>query len=224
VRRDSGFVKVPEVNVKIVNKNLEEKAEEIATQIYTIREEKINILTGDYNASINGQAVKSIVEELDKIEAKYIALFTTIIRKDTISYTFEYTPESKNVNSQILCFFSESGGISLRPDTGFTPVIIDVLKNNGNSTVAEIISAKVKKKEKKHGLYYRIPEYADARILFKDVVLASKKLLISQFGSVMSLPQKAINGRRTSLEFYPDYGSIKSLQQKGHRKKHLFGH
>ena len=117
-----------------------------------------------------------------------------------------------------------SGGISLRPDTGFTPVIIDVLKNNGNSTVAEIISAKVKKKEKKHGLYYRIPEYADARILFKDVVLASKKLLISQFGSVMSLPQKAINGRRTSLEFYPDYGSIKSLQQKGHRKKHLFGH
>lgn len=222
VRRDSGFVKVPEVNVKIVNKNLEEKAEEIATQIFTIREEKINILTGDYNASINGQAVKAIIEEFDKIEEKFIALFTTIISQDTISYTFKYSPDSKKVNSQILCYFSESAGISIKSDVGLSPVIIDVLKNNGNKSVAEVISGKMKKQERKQGLYYRIPEYADARILYKDVVIASKKLLISQFGSVMSLPQNTLKGKSTSIEFYKDFGSLKSIKQKNHHRRKFF--
>lgn len=219
VRRDSGFVKVPEVNVKIVNKNLEEKAEEIASQIFTIREEKINMLTGDYSTPLNGQAVKSIIEELDKIEEKYIALFTTIIRQDTVSYIFEYTPESKNNNNKILCYFSESAGISMKQDSSFLPVMIDLIKANGTKTVSEIIDSKIKKKEKKQGLYYRIPEFADIRILYKDVVIANRKLLVAQFGSVLSLPVQTLNGKSSSVEFYKDFGSIKSIKQKKHHRK-----
>lgn len=213
VRSDTGFVKVPEVNTKIINKNLEEKAEEIATQIFNIREEKVNILTGDYNASINAQAVKSIVEELEKIEDKYVSLFTTIIRQDTVSYVFDFTPDHK-MNQKILCWFSEISGVSFKPDSLFRPVTIDVSKNTVSKSVAGMIAEKTKKKAKKYGLFYRIPELADANIIYKSEIIASKKLLISQLGSVMALPKKILNDRKNSIEFFPEYGSLKSLQRK----------
>lgn len=221
VRRDSGFVKIPEVNTKIVNKNLEEKAEEIATQIFNIREEKVNILTGDYNSSINGQAVKAIIEELDKIEEKYISLFTTIIRQDTISYVFDYIPDNKS-NTKTICWFSESGGISQKPDSSYAPITIELTKNGGNKSIAGNITGKSKKNSKKKGLFYRIPELTDTDIKYKSVSIASQKLLIAQFGSVMSLPRQLLDCRKkTSVELYPGYGSLKSVQVKRrHKGKH----
>ncbi|MBI5219496.1 MAG: DUF4831 family protein [Bacteroidia bacterium] len=226
VRKDTGFVKVPEVNSKIINKNLEEKAQEIANQIFDIREERISILTGDYKSSINGEAIKSIVEELNKIEEKYISLFTTITKRDTINYTFEYLPVNNKANSSALCYFSESNGISNKKDSMNTPVLIDVLKNNCTNIIGDGINKKTKKKQKYHGLYYRIPEYADARIIVNNDVLASKKMLISQFGTVMSLPRKMLKDNKTAIEFYKETGAIKSIKLKGHGKhrRSKFGH
>jgi hypothetical protein len=64
------------------------------------------------------------------------------------------------------------------------------------------------KKEIARGIYYRIPEYGIIRITRDDVPLADARLLISQFGTITSLPPEDF-----SIEFSPETGAIRSVEK-----------
>jgi len=70
-----------------------------------------------------------------------------------------------------------------------------------------------KEEAKENGLFYRIPEVVDARLIVNDKVLRQKKIQLAQFGSIHSLPIKYLDGNYT-IELYPELGSLKSILQK----------
>lgn len=104
IQTDTAIVNVPVEHKVMVDKTLEDKASEAADMILSIRQDRLNIATGDTDASYSGEAMKSALRELDRIEEEYMALFRgySVIRKQ--SYTFEVVPSAAENNHRYLVF------------------------------------------------------------------------------------------------------------------------
>ncbi len=220
VKTDTSSVKIPVTKRYTVVKSTELKAEEAANFIIKIRKRKFKLISGMYEKFPDGEAVGRMIKELDKLEKDYLSLFIGKTIETKKEYTFSYIPdESLMTNQSILFYFSSDNGILINKNyinrtvankqiSGY-PIIIDVENLN--------LTNKLKRESyepdfQTNGFFYRIPDYGNVRIINGNKVIASKKILIAQFGKLCSLPSNLIKNNY-SIEFYKDYGSIKSVNQ-----------
>ena len=220
VKTDTSSVKIPITKKYTVVKSTELKAEEAANFIIKIRKRKFKLISGMYEKFPDGEAVNRMISELDKLENDYLSLFIGKTIETKKIYTFNYIPdESLTTNQNILFYFSSDKGILINKNyinrtvankqiSGY-PIIIDVENLN--------LTNRLKKESYKPdfqttGFFYRIPDYGNVRIINGNNVIASKKILIAQFGKLCSLPSNLIRNNY-SIEFYKDYGSIKSVNK-----------
>lgn len=221
IKKDSSSIKIPFTKKHIVVKSTELKAEEAANFIIKIRKRKFKLMSGMYEKFPDGKAVSLMIKQMDKLEKDYLSLFIGKTIETKEEYTFNYIPdESLTTNQNILFYFSSGNGVLINKNlinrsivnkqiSGY-PIIIDVKNLN--------ITNKLKDKSyemefPKNSFFYRIPDYATVRIINGNKVIASKKMLIAQFGKLGSLPSDLIKNKY-HIEFYKDYGSIKSVSKK----------
>ncbi len=209
----------------LVSKNsTSEEAAFLSNQILTLRDDRAAILVGDgYTETMPAdEALKIMISSIDKIQEKYISMFKGKTKKDTLYYSFDYVPiEPRKKTQSILFRFSEQFGIVENTDVSGMPMIIE-LESCENLKQYELFKkrqvylkklASKKEKEEVNGLFYRIPEIVDARLMVNDNILGQKKIQVVQFGSIHSLPVKYLDGNY-KVEFYPELGSLKSIVKK----------
>lgn len=221
IKTDSSLIRIPLSTKHIVVKSTELKAEEAANFIIKIRKRKFKLMSGMYEKFPDGEAVNCMIKELDKLEKDYLSLFIGKTIKTKKEYTFNYIPdESLTTNQNILFYFSSDKGILINKNyinrtvankqiSGY-PIIIDVDNLNFTNKLKNKFD---EMKSPKNTFFYRIPDYATVRIINGNKVIASKKMLIAQFGKLGSLPSNLIKNKY-HIEFYKDYGSIKSVNKK----------
>ncbi|MBE9467429.1 MAG: DUF4831 family protein [Bacteroidetes bacterium] len=219
VKNDSSSVKIPFTRKYTVVKSTELKAEEAANFIVKIRKRKFKLISGMYEKFPDGEAVDLMIKEMDKIEKEYLSLFIGKTIETKQKYTLNYTPdESIETNQNILFYFSSDNGaffnkniinrtLANKQISGY-PIIIDVENLNFTN---KLVSNLENTESQTNSFFYRIPDYANIRIIKGNNVIASKKMLIAQFGKLGSLPKDLIN--KSKIEFYKNYGSIKSLSK-----------
>ena len=61
---------------QVVEKSLEKKAQEAASMILNLRQNRINIITGNTDATFSGDALRAAIEETSRIEEDLMRLFT----------------------------------------------------------------------------------------------------------------------------------------------------
>ena len=220
VKTDTSSVKMPVTKRYTVVKSTELKAEEAANYIIKIRKRKFKLISGMYEKFPDGEAVNRMIDELDKLEKDYLSLFIGKTIETKKEYIFNYIPdESLMTNQNILFYFSSDKGILINKNyinrnvvnkqIGGYPIIIDVENLNLiNKFKREFYEPDFQTT----GFFYRIPDYGNVRIINGNNVIASKKILIAQFGKLCSLPSNLIRNNY-SIEFYKDYGSIKSVNK-----------
>lgn len=76
----------------LVEKNTETKAKEAADMIFKIRSNRYRILVGDTDATYSGEAMKSAVDALEKLEKEYLSLFVGQSVALEQKASFELTP------------------------------------------------------------------------------------------------------------------------------------
>jgi len=196
-----------------------EKAKAHAEKIYTLREDRAAIIVGDgyTEAMPDGLALKEIVQNLNKLEQKYLSLFVGKQLKREFTYSFDFVPSSpKKITQAILFRFSANKGIVSFNDVSGSPVIIEI---NSFQNINQIVKFNKKQEylkrvaeieENEHGLFYRIPEMSIVKLLIDEKVIAEKKVMLAQFGVVHPLSPEYLNGNY-SIEFYPELGSIKQI-------------
>ena len=113
----------------------------------------------------------------------------------------------KSTDSIPLFKFSKLKGVLDTSNVYGDLVYIKIKKSGITSTVAAFEKIRNVTIRKKHGYYYRIPEYGFVDILQSGLVKVSGKFLVSQYGVVTYLPPKDFK-----IEFYPKTGSIKSIK------------
>ena len=101
---DTAIVRVPVEHKMLVDKTLEEKAQEAAKMILSVREERLNIATGNTDANYSGEALQAALQELERTEQEYMALFRgySVVRNLTSSY--EVLPSAGSKEFRYLVF------------------------------------------------------------------------------------------------------------------------
>ncbi len=220
VFQDSIYVKVPIVRKQMVNKSTERQAQELADQIFLLRDDRNALIKGesDGDEAPNGEALKIMIEQLNKLEDEYMSLFTGKVTTNSKSYSFSLTPEKNSLHKRVVLFkFSKKNGIQNKNSSLGKAVQLEIL-SRGNTTAlanyqqkANIVNTE--KKVKFNGLFYRLPENANFYIWYNSKKIATQLLTIPQYGVLKQLPANAIN-KDTQIEFYPYLGAIKRIATK----------
>jgi len=205
VQRDSLFAKVPVVKTQSVTKTFEDKAEEAANFIFMIREKRFELLTGMADFYPEGKSLEVAINELNNLESEYLSLF--IGKKFTSTYkaTFEYSPQKEDLNQPHILFrYSDERGVLPPNDLRGRPIIVELEKLNHTHNLDFLFADQINREGTtyKNKLFYRIPDQAFIHVVDGNQLLAKRKLIIEQFGTVVQIPSMFLMDNEKFIEFY----------------------
>ncbi|MBN2662328.1 MAG: DUF4831 family protein [Bacteroidales bacterium] len=216
---DTIIRRVPILKPNLVKKTPEEQAKELADRITILRDDRAALLVGeaDNDNLPSGDALKIMLNEIDKLETEYLSMF--VGRSDTLTYTFtfSYTPENSVYQQSIILFkFSQSSGLLPADNIYGTPVYFQIASNNKSTNISNYnynsyLLTQVNKKSLYKGLYYRIPQQATVKLVFNSQIISEKNMYIAQHGTVQFLPANIFKNPNLKIKFYPELGSIESI-------------
>lgn len=205
VQRDSLFAKVPVTQTKSVYKSFEDKAEEAANFIFMIREKRFELLTGMADFYPEGKSLEVAINELNRLENDYLALF--IGKRFTSNYSagFEFVPTETELNQPYILFrFSEDRGVLPPNDLRGRPIIVELDKKEQTKNLSYLMSDQINREGTvyKDKLYYRIPDVAQVKVFDGNTILATRKVNIEQYGIVVPFPVMFLMEDEKFIEFY----------------------
>ena len=219
VDADSIFTAVPTKNKQIIRKSTDEQAQELANQIFILRDDRNALLVGeaDTKSMPSGEALKYMIEQLNKLEESYMSMFVgkkILIKK---VYQFQYVPEDLNHYQTILFKFSPEYGVQQKSSLRGEPVNIAVTNLKENSQEQQFFEnqANMMRKSKmtapSKGFAYLTPANALVKLIQNGNVISQKIVNINQMGLVRYLPSTLMEDRDFKAEYYPETGTLKSV-------------
>lgn len=177
---DTGMVSIPVEHKILVEKTLEDKASDAADVILQVRKERLNIASGNTDASYSGESLRAALQELERIEAEYMALFRgyPIVRKQVC--TFEVLPSRDVKHHRYLVFrLTDEGPVSM--GVHGTPYYLEL---QPEGTLPE---EDPDKKKTRGSVRYRIPQVCKVTFSCDGQPLLQTRLPFYQLGVESSL-------------------------------------
>lgn len=186
---DTGFIRVPYVEIKTRFKNLDDKAEEAANFIIKIRKRRFKLMSGQYDVFPEGEALAYSVRKLTELENEYLALFLGKTVRYSHKKSFEWIPSKEDLEQDMPLFsFSEQEGLLQGEQTGGELVSVRIIPL-GTNELLESYSYNISDTIQAGGLIYRVPEVTKISILKGEKQVFSQKQLVYQLGSLIRLPE-----------------------------------
>ncbi len=184
VQTVSGLERVAVQQNQVVEKSLEKRAEETAALIFKLRAKKVDIITGETDATFSGEALKSAIDEMNRLESEYLSLFIGKSVTDTQRMGFDVVP-SKDNSKQIYIAFRISDNLGLLPSDNLSgrPVVLELTPE---PKAAEAPSMDITNTKGK--VLYRKPAVMIARLLDGQTLLLQSRTPVYQLGNVLSFP------------------------------------
>ena len=168
----------------VVEKSLEQKAAETADMILKLRRQRLQIVTGDTDATYSGEAMGAAINELTRLENEYMTLFTGYSEYTPQHMTFEVIPDPLKENQIYVAFrMSESGGLVPADNLSGKPVLMEIVPQTFSEPEKER-----DKKNKEEVVRYRIPAVCTVRLLEGTELLLQSRMPVYQLGRESSMP------------------------------------
>ncbi len=184
---DSVFKRIPKVNTAIAPRTIKEQAYMASRFILKIRKRRLRVLTAMDGKFPNGNALKKIVKELDRLENTYLNLFTGKVIYDTAKYVFAYTPDTSLVQNNLFNFDSKKG---VSENSKYS-VSINFIDDSKNEYFQKINSLEIKK----CNLVYKTAKFINAEIKLNNSIIFSKEIPVYQVGLINNLPLKQLKNK-----------------------------
>lgn len=198
---------VPLGEDQMLSGSVAKMAEGTAKQIYRIRENRFNLLSGEIdNMPTDGSAVKLILDELSEQEKNLCALFVGT-RDTTTAYAYYTIDPGKNIDNEVLFRFSSFSGPVEPTDYSGSPVFIS-LKTMPMTYLQDEKNSK-KYKADKNAIYYNIPGKAEITIKDGNKLLNKSVLTIAQLGIEVPIDPSWLNKKIT---INPVTGLIRQIE------------
>lgn len=189
-----------------VEKSDEDKALEAANKITRIREARYNLLIGYQEIAYEANALAYMDEQLKKMEAEYLSLFTGLTYQKQLVFSLTVNPAREDAGTNIPVFvFSERSGIKEASAAGGEKVSLNIESLGDFGTIRSITSQR-NSSGGEHGFYYRIPVMARIKLNISTDLNIEGVFPISQLGTVSFLPPNV-----TSVQFHKETGALKTL-------------
>ena len=171
VKNDAGeYDKVPVQQSQTVEKSMEKKAEETANLILNLRQKRIDIITGDTDATFSGEALQSALDEMTRLENEYLGLFYGVTSRSEEVRMYSVIPKT-GVKSYTV---GKAGSTSVMMELSSEALSAPVLDSNKGKSGPVI--------------YYRVPAAANCRISEGDKIITECRILVYQLGEKVSFP------------------------------------
>lgn len=186
VKTDAGFERVPVQQSQVVEKSLERRAEETANTIYSLRRKRVELISGDADNPLSGDAMRAALEEIARLEEEYMSLFVGKSSFDTQTMTFDVVPDANQSKQLYVVFrFSEAKGLLAAANLAGRPVTLELTPEKNVKAMPSNASDTDKKGKR---VSYRIPEIVQARVLDGQTELLQTRLPVYQLGAEMTFP------------------------------------
>ncbi len=201
---DGEMKKIWDPIVRYTRKTEQNNVKEAVSEIFRIRSERVRLLNADNNVA-DGKSLELILKEYDRMEANYLSLFMGKKVVNRVKKVVYCTPV--NADESTLAFrFSENGGILDSKNVSAAAYFLQVTNVTvpASNPIAEGEGA---------GIFYRVPATGELQLLLGKELLMNMKTIVPQLGEVKRFPLDIISNENLSLEFYPQYGSLKSVKR-----------
>jgi hypothetical protein len=187
IKTDSGFVSIPYQQSIVEKKDALSKAEEAAKFLFSLRQRRFELITGDVDHAFSGSSLKDAIEEINRLEKEYLSLFIGKHFVESRVYKFYVYPEKTfDKKSYPVFHFSEAEGALKEATRTSIPFTLNVIPS-GKINYVEGVKTKVKPAS----LYYRIPETAIVQLLQGSQEVCNGRMQIYQMGKELILPSDA---------------------------------
>lgn len=183
---DTAFVRVPVEEKFIETKSLEDKAKEAADHILSLRAQRLDIATGNTDATFSGAAMADALKEIREMEEEYLTLFRGYSQVRTLTASFDVIPQP-NLKSQRYLAFRTDPERGLVSNGRGTPYYIEL---EPEGLVREEASQSAKKAGKTTHIRYRIPMICKLSLTEDGRTLVETRVPVYQLGKEASYPVK----------------------------------
>lgn len=185
VKTADGLEKVPVQQTQVVEKSIERKAEETASMIFRLRQKRMDIITGDTDATYSGEAMAAAIEEITRLEQEYLSLFIGKSVTDEQTVVFDVVPKAENGNKQMYIAFRISDTQGLVPASNMSgrPIVLELQKDGTHSAGTSEAASSAKGR-----IYYRQPATMTARLLDGQKEIMQGRMPVYQLGQTLSFP------------------------------------
>lgn len=188
-RTEDGFRKVAVQQSEVVEKSLEKKAAEAAQTIFNLRKSRVQIITGDTDATYSGEAMKAALDEITKLEDNYLTLFYGITEISLQTMNFDVTPTEGNAKQMYVAFrISDTKGLLPAGNVEGRPIVLHLVKDGTvgiSDKSGSIVPAATKKASK--SISYRTPATVTAKIIDGDTMLLQTRFPVYQLGCTCAI-------------------------------------
>ena len=185
-KKESAYNRVSVQQNMVVEKTLEQKAAETARTILDLRRQRLQIVTGDTDATYSGEAMGAAIQELARLEQEYMTLFTGYSEFQTQQMRFDVVPESGRENQMYIAFrISDKNGLVPADDMTGRPVVLEIVPQVFEQPEVEVVS---KEKGKVETVRYRVPAICTVKIKNGADLLLQSRMPVYQLGQESSVP------------------------------------
>lgn len=174
----------------------EDKAKVALEAIDKIRTAHFDLVSGVQEVAF-GNTITYMIDDIKSLENEYVSLFKGKIIKNTYKVCFYVTPEKNQANNSIWVGKLDSGEtLKIQFDTKNIAANISSMDN-------DVINSGQSNK-----IFYRIPSITNAKVTLGTETIASKTLVISQFGEL-----KLMTTKNNKILFNPNTGQITTVSK-----------
>lgn len=187
---ESAYDKVSVQQDMLVEKTPEQRAAETADMILKLRKQRLQIVTGDTDATYSGEAMGAAIAEITRLEEEYMTLFTGYSVQQTQKMRFEVVPEAGRESQMYVAFrLSDVSGLVPADNLSGKPIVMEIIPQE--FTVPQVAADEAKNR-KETLVNYRIPAVCTVKLLDGANVLLQSRVPVYQLGHESSMPVNII--------------------------------
>lgn len=203
---DGEMKKIWDPIVRYAPKTEADNVKEAVSEIFRIRSERVKLLGAENNVP-DGKSLELILKEFDQMEANYLSLFMG--KKEIHKVKKVVTCIPQKADEPVVVFrFSEQRGITDSKNVSVPAYflkITDVVVPASNPVVGD---------NNAPAIYYRVPAVGELQLLKGKDVVMNWRTIVPQLGEIKKFPVDVIGNEGLTLEFYPQFGALKSVRRK----------
>jgi hypothetical protein len=185
---ESSVPELPIDKISTYELGLEEAAAQAAQTLYTLRQRRFDLVTGEAGENVFGAGLQAALDELKRQEDEYIALFMGTRLTQQIVRKCEVVPEAGK-NTVIACRFSETGGVLPDNDLSGRPILLEMTPEQ---KVQNTVLPRPGGRESRGMVFFRVADIVRCRLIDDATVLVDERLPIYQFGQVVEIPVSSL--------------------------------
>lgn len=183
VKEDASYNRIAVQQNMVVQKSLEQRAKEAADMIFNLRQKRVQIVTGDTDATYSGEAMGAALKEISALEKEYMSMFIGYSDISTQKMNYDVVPTADNDAQLYVAFrLSDSKGLVPADDISGKPYLLEFTPSPVSIPDARSM------KPKGAVAYYRVPSVCTVKLSDGVNVLLQSRIPVYQLGVVSSFP------------------------------------